>query len=190
MRRGFTLLELLISIAILSIVMTMATLSYRGVMQGSQAAEAKLSQQVDLDRAWFILDNDLLNFRDRPISNSFGSNEAGLLCSEYGNISLALTRSGHRVFPKPDQPITQTHLSRVEYAINGDGELVRTQYRFVDRADDDKTERVLLGGVRRLQCSLKTSEDLDNPKPKSLTLRMETDTLGSYERRYALRSGW
>ena len=92
--RGFTLLEVLIAMAITAIV---AALSFASIDQAMNSVEGLRRQGErisELNRAWGLLTRDLQHFVTRDVRNEFGGVDAPLTGGEIANSSLVFTRTG------------------------------------------------------------------------------------------------
>src|SRR3990167_1287212 len=94
--RGFTLLELLIAIAIFA---AMARTTYRmldSVLQTDRVTRDHELQLRELVRAMAAFERDVLQVQARPTRDPFGDPRAALLGEDLDNPALELTRSGWR----------------------------------------------------------------------------------------------
>lgn len=125
--RGFTLLELLVAIAIFAILALMAYGGLDSVLNQRRAVEQRLDQIAQLQKAYMRLRTDLQQIRNRPVRDAFGDEVPAVLLSPGASI-LEFTRGGWR------NPTYQPRSSqeRVSYRL-ADGRLVRTSWRVLDR---------------------------------------------------------
>jgi general secretion pathway protein J len=145
---GFTLVELLLAMAISALV---AVLAYTGIataIDASTAMQAEVRQLGDLQRALSMLEEDLLQVRPRGITNGQGSQEAVFRGGAYQDVLLEFTRGG---LANP-QRLARSELQRVRYVL-ADGMLWRHSWQVLDRVDDNQgLQRVaLLDGVTDVQ---------------------------------------
>ena len=86
---GFTLLEVLIAMAITAFVALIATTSLSRVMDGVESLRATADRTYDVNRAWMIISRDLRHLAERPVRDEFGADSsrrmpganAGALCT-------------------------------------------------------------------------------------------------------------
>lgn len=135
--RGFTLLELLVAVAILALV---AVGSYRLLFDTISTRDQGIAHEKalrDLQRAQMILQRDLLQAAQRPVRDEFGDVQPGfVLAADKG---LEFTRRGWR------NPLQQARsdLVRVRYRIITN-QLVREHWTVLDRARTSKPVQTVL----------------------------------------------
>ncbi|HEX6590711.1 MAG TPA: type II secretion system minor pseudopilin GspJ [Moraxellaceae bacterium] len=135
--RGFTLLELLVAVAILAMI---AVGSYR-LLAGTVATRDQGLQHMralhDLQKAEMILQRDLLQTAARPIRDEFGDNQPGFLLQQ-DNV-MELTRRGWR---NPLQE-NRSDLVRVRYRVANE-QLIRERWSVLDRDRASTPEKIVL----------------------------------------------
>ena len=147
--RGFTLLEVLLAMAITGLV---AVMGYAGLSAAMNAAE-RHGQQVkrlgEVQAALGYLVRDLRQSVNRPVVDSQGEEEPPMLGNTEDEVFLMLTRVGW------DNPRGQRRgsVQRVRYRLDANGDLWREHWLVLDRVDDeDHLQSVkLLGGIDRVQ---------------------------------------
>lgn len=143
--RGFTLLELLVAIAIFAIVGALALTGYTQLQRQSEIVEQRLARTRDVQRAVQLIANDVEQVEPRPIREPIGETvlpavSAGLDPS----YSLSFTRAGYSNTAGLQRPTVQ----RVGYRIEN-GELWRDSWPVLDRTIAvEPVKRRLLTGVR------------------------------------------
>ena len=210
MRRqhGFTLIEVLIAVAISAIV---AAASYSGiatVLNGSEQLRAAGDRTRDLNRALDLLDRDLRQFINRPVRDEFGELQPAIAGGPLAFFPLSLTREGwHNGQQRP-----RSDLQRVHYYLE-DGALWRAYHRSLDRVVDAQLQRVrLLDDVDSIELRFLESADqlqvdrdlvvdtlrwernwlgdpgIETPRdpPAALELRLQLADLGELRRLYVL----
>ena len=141
-QRGFSLIEVVVSIGLLSVMSIMAYQALEVVMATNDRSHDTMSRQVNLRRAWAIIQRDLLHMRNRPFSDGLGKlerpyetdvSEFGVRFSRGGGPMLASNPSG---------------LMRVYYGLDDARNLVRTTWPITasPRYSDGNT-RTLLSDV-------------------------------------------
>ena len=139
---GFSLIEVVVSIGLLSVMSILAYQALEVVMATNDRSHDTMSQQVNLRRAWAIIQRDLLHMRNRPFSDGLGQlerpyetdvSEFGVRFSRGGGPMLASNPSG---------------LMRVYYGLDDARNLVRTTWPITasPRYSDGNT-RTLLSDV-------------------------------------------
>jgi general secretion pathway protein J len=209
-QRGFTLVEVLIALAITAFVSTIAYASLSTVMIGVESTREAANRTNELNRAWMIISRDLRQFAARPVRDEFGELEPAMAGGSAARFLLSFTRAGWH------NPVGQQRstLQRVNYLLE-DEALWRESYPVLDRAGDTEPSRVkLLEGIEYLdlaflaslesvetnddQKSLDTSAwaenwvaDISNPDielspPVAIEIRMQLKDFGEIRRLYEL----
>ena len=136
---GFTLLEVLIALAITAFVATVAYTSLSTVIAGAESTRESAGRTYEVNRALTILSRDLRQFVDRPVRDEFGEVEPALIGGRAARVQLSFTRSG---WHNPNAQI-RSNLQRVNYLVEEDA-LWRESYPVLDRAGDTEPARVKL----------------------------------------------
>ena len=145
-QRVFTLVELLLAVALSAVV---AALAYAGISAGMQAANAMAAQVeslTELQRAFSIIEEDLVQSRLRGLTLGLGYHEAAFVTPVENSMLLSLTRGG---VANPRQ-LARSDLQRVRYELHGDA-LWRAHWPQLDRSDaqEQPQQLLLLQGVSR-----------------------------------------
>jgi general secretion pathway protein J len=128
---GFTLLELVVAIAIFGLMSAMAYGGLNSVLNTRDYADRQADRLAELQKAFTIIGRDVEQAVNRPARDSYGSEMLPLLGGGYGSAVLELSRNGQR------NPMAQqrSHLQRVAYAL-ADGGLQRQSWQVLDRSID------------------------------------------------------
>jgi general secretion pathway protein J len=141
--RGFTLLELLVALAIFSVIAVMAYGGLSTVLGQSSLTEERAVRLGKLQKTYLIMQRDLEQVVPRSIRDEFGDRIGPLT----GTPSFQFTRGGWR---NPLEHPRST-LQRVGYLLE-DGELTRYAWPVLDRAQDSKpVEQLLAKDITDLQ---------------------------------------
>jgi len=207
---GFTLIEVLIALAITAFVAAVAYSSLSTAMQAVESTRASAQRTYEINRAWMIISRDLRQFVARPVRDEFGQVEPAMAGGAAARFALSFTRGG---WHNPND-LPRSNLQRVNYRVE-DGALWRDTYPVLDRAPDTQPQQVrLLEGVELLEpvflgdlaaaeregrgLTIDTSgwqsswvADTSAPgvellPPVALEIRLELDDLGELRRIYAL----
>lgn len=136
---GFTLIEVLIAMAITAFVSLIAYTSLSSVISGVDSLRANTDRILEVNRALMILSRDLRQFANRPVRDEFGEIEPAMTGGEQARFPLSFTRRGwHNPNGYP-----RSSLQRVNYRLE-DGGLWRDSYPVLDRAGDTEPQTVLL----------------------------------------------
>lgn len=145
---GFTLVELLLALALSAMI---AALAYAGIDSGMNAVSAlenDVRALADLQRAFNLLEEDLVQLRLRAVDHGIGYREPALRGGEGDGVLLELTRGG---LANPlQQP--RSELLRVRYVQRGQ-QLWRQYWYSLDRADAlaAPQEVLLVDDMERIQ---------------------------------------
>lgn len=144
---GFTLVEVLIALAITAFVSVIAYTSLSTVMTGVESLQENTDRIYEVNRAFMILSRDLRQLSTRGVRDEFGEPEPAFVGGELARFNLSFTRAGwHNPLGHP-----RSTLQRVNYRLE-DEALWRDSYPVLDRASDTEPSSVrLLDGVEELQ---------------------------------------
>lgn len=144
---GFTLLELVVAIAIFGLMSAMAYGGLNSVLKTRDHADKQADRLAEVQKAFTILGRDVAQAANRQVRDNYGSDMLPLLGGGYGSTALEMSRSGRR------NPMGQTRssLQRVGYLL-ADGELQRQSWAVLDRSIDTEPQ------TARLLTKVKTVE--------------------------------
>ena len=208
-RGGFTLIEVLVAMAITAVIAVLAYVSLSTVIVGVDSVRREADQINTLNRAFQVLARDIRQVVDRPILDEFGSREAALEGGPLARQMLALTRAGwHNTVDLP-----RSSLQRVAYYLEED-RLIRASWSVLDRSGSSEPREVtLLEGVESFDLqflddisALRINQgieldrrlwvdnwlaDISQPNvvielPAALTIRLDIIDWGQIERTYVL----
>jgi len=134
---GFTLLELLVALAIFSLIAVMSYSGLKVVLEQQAATEIQADTLAELQKVYLLVQRDIEQVVPRPIRDEYGD----ILPALVGGDALELTRGG---WSNPAGRL-RSSLQRVGYAFE-DGHLVRYSWSVLDRAQDSEPQRQPLVG--------------------------------------------
>lgn len=195
---GFTLLELLIAMAIFSLISVMSFTGLSSVLNNKEVIDKELQLLSDIQRSMLNLARDLEQAIDRPINNGFGGSIAALTGGNNIDSTLfELTRTGWR------NPAEQhrSQLQRVAYSFE-DNQLIRLYWYHLDRIQtDEPVRRILLNDVDDIQVRyldkdwseswpnlLATPGTVAPSLPRAIEITLELKKWGTITRLFRLRS--
>ncbi len=140
---GFTLLELLIAIALFALLGLATYRMLESVLRSDEVVRAQETQLRQLGRAVWRLEQDLIQAVPRPVRDGYGDEQnalVGQLSSFEGGAALELTRSGWR----NPTGMLRANLQRVRWRLDN-GSLERLYWLVLDRDLDSepRVQRVL-----------------------------------------------
>ena len=143
---GFTLLEVLIAMAITAFVATVSFATISTTLDSVEGLRGQGERITEMNRAYGLLSRDINHFVNRSVRNEFGNITPALAGSE-SDASLVLTRIGwHNTVGRP-----RSSMQRVRYIVEEET-LYRESYLVLDRTRDSEPQRVaLLEGVRNFE---------------------------------------
>lgn len=194
--QGFTLLELLVALAVFSMVALMAYSGLRSVLQSKQVTEQRAERIQRLQSAMMMLERDLSQFVPRGIRDDYGDRQPAIRTADYGSILLEFTHAGWR----NPTGIARSTLQRVAYGIEEES-LLRFSWTVLDRAQESSPYKVkLLDGVREMRlryldeahewheqwppAGLEPGEPV--PTPLALEVSLELEDMGDIRRLFPL----
>lgn len=143
--RGFTLLELLVALAIFAVLSVLAYGGLRNVLDTRTQVETDAAHLTALQTAFTLIEHDVEQVLARGIRDNYGDMRPALTGG--GDSLLELTHAGWR------NPAlrARSQLQRVAYQLQ-DGRLLRLTWPVLDRAPNSRAEQAeLLGGVTAVE---------------------------------------
>ena len=140
---GFTLLELLVALAIFGLLATMSYSGLRTILEQQAGTAAAAERLAELQKIYMLMQRDIEQAVDRPVRDEYGDEQPALA----GGDVLQLTRGG---WSNPAAR-ARSSLQRVGYAFEDD-QLVRYSWSVLDRAQDSEPLRQpLTDSIEQLQ---------------------------------------
>jgi general secretion pathway protein J len=141
---GFTLVEILVAIAIAAILATMAFTAMSEAMQNRERIKQAQQRLTDLQFAVRSLVQDFSQLAPRPVRVPFGEGYDAAVLAQLGTFSeVLLTRAG---WTNP-AGLSRSGLQRVRYAVR-DGVLYRDYWLALDaQPEPQPVQRALMDGV-------------------------------------------
>lgn len=143
--RGFTLLELLVALAIFAVLSVMAYGGLRNVLDTRAQVEVEAARLTALQTTFTLIGRDVEQVLARSVRDNFGDAQPPLIGG--GDQLLEFTHAGLR------NPSLQarSQLQRVAYQLK-DGRLQRLTWPMLDRAPNSEPQQAeLLGGIATVE---------------------------------------
>ena len=152
---GFTLMELLVAMAIFTIVGALALSGYTQLVRQSEYVDLRLERVREVQRAMQTLAQDFEQLEPRPIREPLGETRLpAVLAGDSVEYGVQFTRSGW----SNTAGLARPTLQRVAYRLDQDG-LWRDHWPVLDRTlSVEPTRRKLLGGVRTVKFRFLTAK--------------------------------
>ena len=147
-QNGFTLIEVIVSLAIFSTIAALSFLAFDQTQRASRAITEQMIELQALQRTLQTLGSDLAQLQPRPVREPGTPTSRAALLADVRNLYvLELTRGG---YANP-LGVPRATAQRVAYRVD-EGELVRTQWPALDNPlSIEPRERVLLEYVERFE---------------------------------------
>jgi general secretion pathway protein J len=127
--RGFTLLEVLVAIAVFTVVGILAMVGYNELVQQTTAARDSMQRVRAMQMAMLRMTQDFAQLEPRPVREAFGNELQGcLIALRSGDMLAEFTRAG---WSNP-AGIQRPTLQRVAYRLEN-GKLIRSHWTVMDR---------------------------------------------------------
>lgn len=142
---GFTLIEILIALAIFSILSLMLMTALHNVISSQSTTEEKAERLRDTQMAMLIIARDLEQTINRPILNKKGAQE---LAFAGDSVSFNFTHTGYASF---NSKIPRSALQRVQYRLQNQS-LWRYTWDNLDLAPTEEYHaREILGDIEKIE---------------------------------------
>ncbi len=186
-RRGFTLLEMLVALAVFAVIGVMAGGILSGMVEMSEFTHQRGNALQQTQRALSVIERDVLQLAGRTVRNEFGASVPALTVG--GETLAEFTRAGRR------NPLGEprAQLQRVAYVLRDDA-LLRLFWPVLDRADDTRpVAQTLLTEVENASFVLHDAEGQEHAywpspseggeaQPAALELRLRLEDQGHLKR--------
>src|SRR5210317_447529 len=135
--KGFTLIEILVALAISSLLAVMAYGGLNTILDAREQTDFSAERLQQIQKAFLWLKRDSEQTIERTIRDEYGDYQRAFIAAEHGRYRLELTRGGYR---NPAQ-LPRSSLQRVAYSLE-DNNLQRLTWPYLDRAQDTEPLKV------------------------------------------------
>ncbi|GAA6205203.1 type II secretion system minor pseudopilin GspJ [Thalassotalea sp. SU-HH00458] len=194
--RGFTLIEVLLAIAIFAMISLASFSVFDGVIQSERFSNEKMQRLNDIQRAWLVIERDFLQIAARsmriegeaPLENFIHTEQGSFSTSDE---SIAFVRHG---WTNPGLLIPRSDLQSVAYRIN-ENVLERLHFNFVDAVTGEEPRvRKLIEQVTGIEIEYYYKNKWQNTLikaqfPQAIKLIVETEDIGIIERKFLVADG-
>jgi len=156
---GFTLLELLVAMAIFALLSVMAYAGLSTVLNANQILETNMQRLTEVQRSVTLLSRDIRQTINRAIRDTYGDPKPPLIgattLDTLGTPEIELTRTGY-ANPLGTQ---RSFLQRVAYHVEEET-LYRHSWRVLDQAQDSEADKLAIcHDVKSLELRYLDQED-------------------------------
>jgi general secretion pathway protein J len=140
---GFTLLELLVAVAVFAILSAMAYGGLRNVIDNSQQTESAMERLQQVQMTMLKISRDFTQLSQRNIRDEYGNTSNYIMTGQGDDVFIEFSRGGRR---NPAE-LLRSHLQRVAYKLE-ENRLSRLHWPHLDRTQEmEPYESVLLDDV-------------------------------------------
>ena len=150
--KGFTLLEVLIAIAIFSMISMSSFSIFNTVIKSNESSKTRTDRVNELQRGFLLIERDLLQIAKRSIRLNGEEPQEDFLYTDSNSFSdsestLAFVRHG---WTNPGLLLPRSNMQSVAYQLN-DGTFERLHFNFVDAIQGQEPKiRKLITGIEEL----------------------------------------
>ncbi|WP_431223437.1 type II secretion system minor pseudopilin GspJ [Serratia sp. L9] len=146
-QHGFTLIEMMLAIAIFALLSLMATQILRSIVQSNQLIQAKTHDMAQVQSALALIERDISQARVRPAAEETRPNLADFLTVKSTSDEIELV---HSHWANPGALLARSSLERVRYRLRA-GQLQRLSFPTPDAPLAQVRIVPILQGVEHLQ---------------------------------------
>ena len=188
-QNGFTLLEILIALAIFAIMSMMAYAGLGAILDARAATEPRAHLMAQLQSTLYLLNEDLSQFVNRPIRDEFGSIEPAFTGGR-GDERLTFTRS----VPNWTANSAANNLQRVSYRFEKDA-VYRQVWTLPDRTQQTQFRRRKLLDAQQMTVRYYSTETkswlpyngVSGDIPTAIEIGFNLTGLGNIQRLFLIR---
>jgi general secretion pathway protein J len=191
--KGFTLLEVLIAIAIFSVISLSSFTLFDTILNADANSQKSSARQNELQRAFLLIERDFLQIAHRSIRfngeeplQEFIYTDSGAIFSDFQ--TLGFVRGG---WTNPGLLLPRSNMQSVAYQLNG-STLERLHFNFVDAVVGQEPKvRPLINGVEQLAFEFYDgkvwTKTLDSEKiPTAIAIELELEDYGLVRRQFII----
>jgi general secretion pathway protein J len=201
--QGFTLIEVLLAIALLGLLSAMAYSGLDATLRTQQGSERVVARVAELQRAMSIIQRDLEQIVERGMRNDAGTLEPAVVGGGVGSSLITLTKTGWRMPQPPPRNYVRSELQRVSYQLE-DSAVLRLHQFHLDPVNETSSKAPLLNNVEKLSFEFLDNQNqwqtswpmasydangqpsADTPPPKAIKLKLTLKDLGEFERLFLM----
>lgn len=135
---GFTLIEIVVALAVFALVGVMASSGLNAILQWQSTLDEKTRQIQSIQLTLKYLEKDINRAVARSIRDQYGDSQPAFASD--GETIMSLTYSGWR----NPAGLLRSHLQRVAYEYSGDQQLIRHSWNRLDGAISEDARNIIL----------------------------------------------
>jgi general secretion pathway protein J len=197
-QRGFTLLELLVALAVFAVLSAMAYNGLKSVLDARDGSTRQAQRLTALQTAFLWLARDIEQAVPREVRDPYGERAKAMQSAQVQDYTLEFSHGGWNN-PFPSEQRQRSYLQRVAYGLN-EKKLMRKYWFDLDRDYDSANfEAVLLEGVTALEfrfvdrnLEYQTQwppQDGTDALPQAVEVTLEVDGVGKITRLFRIAEG-
>jgi general secretion pathway protein J len=181
--QGFTLVELLVAMAIFSLMTVVAYAGLAAVMQNDQSSLAHETALKRVQRAMVFIEKDLRQLSTRTRNDGYSELQPGLKSDGGGAVLLEFSRAGN----SNPTDLSRSSLQRIQYVVEEE-KLYRLSWNLIDHSDAEPVKMMLMDGVTGASVSFfsvegETLESWAKPElPIGVEVKLTTERWGEIRR--------
>lgn len=190
-QKGFTLLEVLVSVAIFALISLASFSLFDGVLKSEAISRVQMERLNEVQRAWMIIERDVLQISRRSLRIEGEAPSNNFLYASFdgystNNNALAFIRNG---WTNPGLLIPRSEMQSVAYRLE-DKQLQRLHFNFVDSVVGQEPKiRPLISNVERISFEFyyqkKWQKEIEEGRlPLAIKIILETEDLGILTRKF------
>ncbi|XQW84802.1 type II secretion system minor pseudopilin GspJ [Thalassotalea piscium] len=188
---GFTLLEVLVSVAIFALISLASFSLFDGVLKSEEVSREQMERLNEIQRGWMLIERDIIQISRRSLRIEGEAPSDNLLHTSLdnyssSNIGLAFTRYG---WTNPGLLIPRSEMQSVAYYLE-DNQLQRLHFNFVDSVVGETPKvRPLISNVEKISFEFyyqkKWQQEIEEGRlPVAIKVVLETSDLGVLSRKF------
>jgi len=188
---GFTLIEVLLAIAIFAVISLASFSVFDGVIRSEEVSEKQMERLNNIQRALLVMERDFLQMAMRSIRIEGEEPSRDFIFADNGGFSssaqaIAFVRSG---WTNPGLLIPRSDLQSVAYRVE-DNTLERLHTNFVDATvGEEPKRRELIGNVLSLELTYFyrnkwQQEVIKGQLPQAINVKIDVEDYGIIERKF------
>lgn len=119
---GFTLIETLVSLSLLAIISLMSYQAIEVVIGADERSRSDQATDMQIQRAWQVIQRDLLHLKNRPFKDGLGGEELPYE-TDSDQFGIRFTRGGG-----PMVTTNPSGIRRIYYSLSSEGQFIRQSW--------------------------------------------------------------